>query len=334
MSENGFLSRLLASAAVPAAVEITSRRVTAVGFSARGPAATFTGHASEPLPAGLVTPALNSANVHESRALAAAVAAAVDRLSPRPRRIALVLPDTVAKVSLVRFEKVPARTDDLNQLIRWQVRKAAPFRIEDAQVAWTTGGPSPEGGQEYLVVMARRDIIESYERACDLADLHAGVVDIASLNLVNAVLATAHRPPAGDWLLVRIDADGTTLVVVRGDRLISFRSRPADPAGPVDIGDLVHQTAMYHEDRLGGAAFARVVLSGASAYGGEGVEPIRRQIEERLGVRAELLDVRGRVALRDRIVASAELLDSLAPAAGVLLRDRPAATGRRVERVA
>ena len=63
----------------------------------------------------------------------------LDRLSSRPKRIALVLPDTVGKLSLVRFEKVPAKVEDLDQLIRWQVRKAAPFKIEDAQVSWVPG---------------------------------------------------------------------------------------------------------------------------------------------------------------------------------------------------
>jgi hypothetical protein len=44
-----------------------------------------------------------------------------------------------------------------------------------------------------------------------------------------------------------------------------------------------------------------------------------------------VLDVTGTVALRDRIVASPDLLDALAPAVGVLLRDRAArGSGERV----
>ena len=33
---------------------------------------------------------------------------AFDKLGTRPRRVALVIPDTAAKVSLLRFDKVPA----------------------------------------------------------------------------------------------------------------------------------------------------------------------------------------------------------------------------------
>ncbi len=99
----------------------------------------ISGYGAEPLPAGAVEPGLNAVNVHDAAALTGGIRAALDKISPRPRRIALVLPDTVAKVSLIRFEKVPAKVQDLDQLIRWQVRKAAPFRIEDAQVVVGAG---------------------------------------------------------------------------------------------------------------------------------------------------------------------------------------------------
>ena len=332
MSTPSVFSGLFASAPPPAAVEITSRRVTAVGLAVRGSTRTITGHGVEPLAAGVVTPALNAVNVHDQAALAAALKAAADRLAPRPKRIALILPDSVAKVSLLRFEKIPPKAIELDQLIKWQMRKAAPFRVEDAQVSWTEGAPLPGGAHEYVVVVARRDIVESYERACDAAGLHAGIVDIASLNLVNAVLAVQSEA-AGDSLVVHAAADYTTLAVVRGGRVIFFRTRGADAGDATSMGDLVHQTAMYYEDRLGGGSFSRVILSGAAA-GSEAGDSTRRQIEERLGAKVETLDVRSAVSLRDRIAVSADLLDALAPAAGVLMRERPPSSSRKPERVA
>ena len=341
---SSFLARLLASPPPPAAIEISARRVSVVALASQGATVRVTGQASELLPDGMVTPALNAANVHDQSGLAAAVRAAVDRISPRPKRAALLLPDTVAKVSLLRFEKVPAKAQDLEQLIRWQVRKAAPFRIEDAQVSWIEGAAPAGGGREYLVLVARRDIVEAYEHACDAAGVQAGIVDIVSTNLVNAVLAAgdgaAGVPPAGsspaaagDWLLVHTAPDYSTLIVIRNGQVIFFRNRPGDGL-PQDMGDLVHQTAMYYEDRLGGTSFSRVVLAGASSFDSGLAERGRRQIEERLGVRVEPLDVRTRVTLRDRVTAGPELLDALAPAVGVLLRDRPPAAAARREQVA
>ncbi len=234
--------------------------------------------------------------------------------------MALVLPDTVAKLSLLRFDQVPPKSQDLEQLIRWQMRKATPFRIEEAQLSWFPGVSLPDGGREFVVTAARRDIIEGYERACDAAGAHAGIVDMATLNLMNAVLAGP--APAGDWLLVHVAADYATLAVVRGGDLIFFRNRAAD--ADEDLAALVHQTAMYHEDRLGGGAFARVVLAGASSRGTGHADRLRRAIEERLGSQVEALDVRGAVALRDRIAVAPDVLDAVAPAIGVLLREQVA----------
>jgi hypothetical protein len=320
----------------PAAIDIAATQVTLVGLSVRGAAPAVTGYATEPLPEGLVTPALNAVNVHDVDRLGAAIKAAADRLSPRPRRAALVLPDSVAKVSMLRFDKVPAKAADLEQLIRWQVRKSAPFRIEDAQVSWTDGAAAADGGREYFVLVARRDIIQSYERACELAGIHAGIVDIASPNLVNAILGTRPAPAAApakdDWLLVHAVADATTLLVVRNGQLIFYRTRAGDEVAD-DMGDLVHQTAMYYEDRLGGGRFGRVIVSGSRMHGEDG-ERVRRQIGERLGARVEALDVTGGVTFRDRISVAPDVLDALAPAVGVLLREGAGGGRPARERVA
>ena len=80
----------------------------------------------------------------------------------------------------MRFEKVPARGADLDQLIRWQVRKAAPFKLEDAQVVVGAGRRRlTAAGREYSSRVARRDIIASYSAACEDAGAYAGLVDLA-----------------------------------------------------------------------------------------------------------------------------------------------------------
>jgi len=317
------LPRWLSSRPPAAALEISARRVTLAVVADQGGSRVLSGYAHEALPEGAVEPALNSPNVHDPAALSAAIRSVLDRVTPRPKRIALVLPDIVGKLSLLRFEKIPPKPQDLEQLIRWQVRKAAPFKIEDAQVAWVPGMNLPEGGREYIVVVARRDIVESYERACETAGAYPGIVDLASVNLINAVIVTqGAAAPATDWLLVHVGAEYSTLAVVRGTDVIFFRTRPSEQ--DENLADLVHQTAMYHEDRLGGGGFSRVVLAGASVRGADVAERLRRQLEERVSTRVEALDFRGAVALRDRIAAAPELLDSLAPAIGVILRERVA----------
>jgi type IV pilus assembly protein PilM len=308
----------LASPPPSVALDINATRVIGVAIGEQGGSHVVAAHAIEPITEAVAEPALNAPNVRNEAALAEAIGAVLQRLGQRTRRVALVLPDTVAKVSLIRFEKVPARLQDLEQLIRWQMRKAAPFRIEEAQISWQPALELPGGGREYLVTVARRDIIRGYEEACEAAGAHAGLVDISSYNHINAVLAGAAIP--GDWLLVNVAADYATLALVREGNIIFFRNRTA--AGEGDLADLVHQTAMYHEDRLGGGGFSRIVLAGISVMGAGEAERLRRTLGERIAAPVELTSFTAAAEFRDRISADVELLDQLAPSVGILLRDR------------
>jgi len=309
--------------APPVAVEIAAGRVAAASLERRGGQPVVSQHAIELLPDGALVPSLTAANTHDRAAVMTALNRALEKVG-RPRRIGLVVPDAIAKVSLVRFEQVPTRQTDLDQLVRWQVRKSAPFPIEEAQVSYVPALRHADG-QEFLVSLARRDVIHEYEALCAEAGAHAGLVDLATFNVVNALLAGS-APPANDWLLVNVAADSTSIALLRGPHVIFFRNRANDTEGT--LADLVHQTAMYYEDRLQGAGFSHVVLSGAA--GGSSrlgdVEQVRRSLEDRLSARVETVDPRAAASLTDRIAAAPALLDSLAPLVGLLLRDREGVT--------
>jgi Tfp pilus assembly PilM family ATPase len=318
-----FSMSLTDAAAPPVAVEIGSQRVSAVALETRAGRAVITAHAVEPLPDGALVPSLTADNLHDRAAVVATLTRVLERVG-RPRRIGLVIPDPVAKVSLVRFERVATRTAELDQLIRWQVRKAAPFAIEDAQVSYVAGARTPEG-QEFVVSVARRTVIGEYESVCAAAGAHAGIVDLSTFNVVNAVLAGSPAPDA-DWLLVNVASDWASIAILRGAHVIFFRSRGADGEGT--LADLAHQTAMYYEDRLSGTGLGRVLLCGAAAAGARtagDVEQLKQSLEERLGTAVETVDPRAAATLTDRITAAPALLDTLAPLVGLLVRDREAA---------
>jgi Tfp pilus assembly PilM family ATPase len=316
------MSRLtsLREASTPSvAVEIASGRVSSASLEWRGQQPVIAAHASEAIPDAALVPSLTAANIHDRAAVVGALGRVLEQTG-RPKRIGLVVPDVVAKVSLVKFEKVPARVQDLDQLVRWQVRKAAPFPIEEAQVTYVPG-LSGSDGQEFIVSLARRTVVEEYEQLCAEAGAHAGIVDLATFNVVNAVVASTAAPQA-DWLLVNVAADYASIAILRGPHLIFFRNRAAETDGT--LADLVHQTAMYYEDRLKGAGFARVLLAGAASGASQtgDIDEFRRSLQQHVTMTIDAVDWRAAAALTDRITAAPPLLDTLAPLVGMLLRDQ------------
>jgi Tfp pilus assembly PilM family ATPase len=296
------------------AIEITPRHVVAVAIDGDRPGRfRMTGYTIASLPPGAVTPALNAANISRPADVAQAITRAWGALGRKPKRVALVVPDGVAKVSFIRFATVPGRGSDLDDLIRFQVRKAAPFRIEDAQISSSPGVSAPDG-QEYVVVQARRDIVAEYEQVCAAAGAYAGTISLATFSVVNAVLGSGSAP-SGDWLLIHVDADAATLAIMRGEHMVFFRHRGADGEG--HLAELVHQTAMYYQDRLGGLGFARALVAGALPDDEQGL--MKRAFETRLGVPVEHIDPTRTVPLADRIGPSSDLVDALTPALGLAL---------------
>jgi Tfp pilus assembly PilM family ATPase len=268
-----------------------------------------------------VLPSLTGHNLVGREVVVSAIRRAMEAVGGRPKRCGLAIPDTAAKVSLLRFEQVPADPRDLEQLIRLQIRKALPFPVEEAQVALVPGAEQGTG-REFLVTAARRDVVLEYEQACAAAGLHAGTVDLSTLNILNLVLLGDAAHPSttaeGDWLLVHVTPQYSSFLIVRAGHVIFFRTRPVD--AEEDLADVVHQTRMYFEDRLTGRGFSRVLLAGASAAADTAV--LARELEARLGVPIEPVDVRRVAGLGDRQVGVDDLLAAVAAPAGLVLRER------------
>ena len=315
------LTDFFQTSAPDVAVEIDHTHVAAARLSWRGSQAVISAHASQALPPGLVTPGLAALNVSDVPMLSQAIGRALNELGVgQPSRVSLVVPDTVAKVSLLKLDKVPAKAADLQEIVRWQVRKTSPFPIEQAVLSISPGARGADGASEFVVALSREDVIHQYEEACGLAGAHAGLVDLSTFGVINGILSSS-AAPTGDWLLVHVTGNYFTLAVMRDGALLFFRNRSEEEG---TLADLMHQTAMYYEDRLNGAGFQRVLIAGAAQLAG-GADSVRRGLEERLRVSVESVDPRTAAALQDRIGASAELLDVLAPLVGILMRERKAA---------
>jgi type IV pilus assembly protein PilM len=308
----------IASPPPDAAVEIAADRVSVAVAAERGGGLAVQAYAVEPLPAGAVVASLTSSNIHDRAAVVSALRSALNRAGTRPRRVALVIPDLSAKVSLVRFDTLPARREDLDQLVRWQIKKASPFPLEEALVTSTPGARGADGSGEFLIVTARRDVVAEYEAVCDELKIYPGLVDLATLSVVNLFLGGAEVPDS-DWLVVHLRPDYTSIVIMRGEHVIFFRNRPE--GDDASIADLVHQTAMYYQDRLSGDRFSRVFLGGSGRVMGA-VESARRSLEERLGASVEPIDPTRVASLTDRISVTPDVMDVLGSLVGMALRTR------------
>ena len=297
------------------AVSIAPGQVTAVQVETGRGETLVRGHARAALGEGAVMPAVHGPNLADPPAVADAVDDVLEQLPRRPRRIALLLPDGAAKVSMVRLAQVPARAAELDEMIRWQVHKTVPFSVNDAQMDWTRGRLTSEGEQEFVVVVAQRAVVEEYEAACSSAGAHAGLIEPLGFSLMDTALARGAGDGEVDWLLVHVGSGSSTLAIVRGRHPLLFRTVAADSE---TLGDLVHQTAMYYEDRLAGSGISCAFVAGGDVIS-HGLDAIERVIADRLAVTIEPISRRLAPLVSEQAELVPAALDDLAAPLGVLL---------------
>lgn len=249
--------------AVPVAVEVdASQLVLAAAARPRRQArAQVTALRALPLPEGLVRPSAVQPNVSDPAALADAVRRLFDGL-PTPRGVALVLPDAVAKVTVLDLEALPRARREALELVRFRLKKSVPYRIEEAQVDFAPCGAAA-GRVRLLSAVAHRPVIEQYAQAVEALGTQAGLVTLSTL----ALCAGAGRPASageGDALLANLTPQALTLAVFRGGEILMFRSKTLP--GPGEAGAAARRqaarrewqaTVAYYQERLDGKGFAR-----------------------------------------------------------------------------
>ena len=303
-----------------AAIEIAPDGVRAVVLSWTRTGPVVVAHATASLPEGAIVPSVTSTNIANRPIVSEAVRAVLDQLPSRPRKIGLAIPDCAATVSLVSLKHVPTRKRDLEELIRWKVGRVSPFSPEDTQIAFTPGALIPEGGREFVVVMIRRDVSMEYEAVCVDAGTHAGILDLASFSLINALFVAGRVGQSGDWLLIHEASRYHTLAIIRGEDLIFFRTRASNPEGKDSLADLVHQSVMYYEDRLRGTGINLTVLAEQSVGDWEANVIVREILNDRIGTPVEIA-IPG-VAVSESSILKQRSLAKLAAPVGLLLRER------------
>jgi hypothetical protein len=228
------------------------------------------------LPPGTLTLSLTQPNIADVARLAQAIHGALERAGILGgARIALVLPDTTARVTLVPTVEVPARkAREVDELLRFRLRKSIPFEVRDARLAYAIGGDS--ASDTVAVAAAHGPVVAQYEEACRAVGLEPGLVEIAGLALLRAAF-----PPgaAGDGLLVNWDDGYVTIILARQGWPILLRTLSgAAVKAPADVVREVSSTLIYYRERLGGSGIDSAFVRSAAIPPEDAVEGLAAAI--------------------------------------------------------
>ncbi len=188
----------------------------------------------------------------------------------RPGRVSLVVPDNLAKIALLTLPEKPPSRRQLEEIVRFKVRRSVPFRLEDAALSYQVL-PGPGKSVHILVALLRKGVVEQYERVLGAAGARVGLFDLCTPNLLNLCRAELQTAAAagGDVALLNCTRTYFSLLIVRGEQLIFYRCKSfgvGDNGAKQVNGALVRELAgslSYYQEKLSGAgiqtAFVRSV---------------------------------------------------------------------------
>jgi type IV pilus assembly protein PilM len=205
----------------------------------------------------------------------------------KPGKVSLILPDNLAKVSIVTLPERPATRKQLREMLRFKLRRSVPFRLEEAVISsWVLPGAGPE--LNVLVAVMMRSVVEQYEAAFEAAGARPGLIDLCTPSLFNLVRPALAKAVAGgsDAALLNCTRNYFTLMIVRADRVVFFRCKTYaggeedDASGRLAVmARELASSLSYYTEKLGGSGVGTVFVRAVSP-GLDEVVPVL----ERVGV--------------------------------------------------
>ncbi len=262
----------------PVALEINDRELALVRLMRKGRGKpSLEAHEVRPMPVpgeplGLFPPSLGTASE-----ISGAILEMFTRTGTKPGKISLVVPDNVAKISLLALPERPPTRKHMNEILRFKLRKSVPFRMDDAVISYQVM-PAEGKAVNVLVALMHHLVVEQFESAVQAAGARPGLVDLCTTNLLNLCRKEMDEINRNghDAALLNCAGSYFSLVIVRSGRIIFFRSKTIRSSGEegseytVLSRELNHSLA-YYQDKLEGAGVHTLLVR--TAEGCEAILP-------------------------------------------------------------
>lgn len=205
-----------------------------------------------PLAPGAILPSLAVPNIIDKDAVVAALRKALDDVAAREKTLTLIVPDAAVRVLLLDFDSLPQKAQDALPIVRFRLRKLAPFDVETAAVSYQVMRQDREQTRALVTVMPAATRAE-YEGAVRAAGYEPGVLLSSTLASLSALRS--------DEAALAVNRSGLTLTtaITHGDELLLHRTLelPATDASQRDeLAQAISVASAYFEDTMNAAPTA------------------------------------------------------------------------------
>ena len=197
-----------------------------------------------PLAPGIIAPSPVRENVLDAAAFTAAIHKLVPPVNSRGHRGAtLILPDNSVRITVLDFDRLPEKAEELRSLIQFRLRKSVPFDVDEAALSWHVQSPN-----KVIAALAPAEIVAHYEAPFRAAGLQPGLVTVSSLAMLDLM------PLKGSVVVARRSAGVITVLALEAGVVTIARALELPEASPDPLDEIaadVYPTLAYIEDQTG-----------------------------------------------------------------------------------
>ncbi len=273
---------------------------------------------TSPLPPGCLQFKMLEPNIRDGDTLAQVIESVLLRSGAAgSKRIALTLPDYLARVSVVELAEAPRSSAETVDVLKFRLKKSLPFHVDQARLAY-----EPLAAATYLTGVMHEAVVSQYEDFFTDLGFHIGLVVPASVSLLRILspLAEQNLSPGADYFFVNVEREYFTVSLVRERgvpvliRTLGLRASDGPPVAysEEDLLQDVIPTAIYYREKLQGTSLERVYYRSLRPD----LTHLREILEEQFEAPSEPLNLMSAVGIASDLQMDATLADSVGAAAG------------------
>jgi type IV pilus assembly protein PilM len=235
------------------------------------------------------------------------------------KRMALSVPDVLARIAVMEIPNPPRSTAELVELLKFRMKKSLPFDVERARVAFQR---LPGSSPAFLTGVMHEAVASQYEEVFSRLGLHVGFFVPSSVSLLQLLRPVAFRelPPGSDYFFVNAERDYFSVSLVRGGdvpalvRTLGLSGNgTARIYGEDDLLQEIIPTAIYYREKLEGQSLARVYYRSLRPD----LVRLREILEGEFEAPTEPFNLAKAIPLGREAALDASAADAVAAAAGV-----------------
>jgi type IV pilus assembly protein PilM len=199
------------------------------------------------LPWGVVKPGLGEPNFTDPSRVVLGLREALDGISGRDKQLSLVIPDAAVRVLMIDFDTLPAKAQDALPIVRFRLKKLAPFEVDDAAVSYQVMKQGQGGQTRVLATVMPAAVRGEYENAVRTAGYEPGAILPSTL----ASLGTLASNEAS--LVINRNGHSLTTAITQGDELLLHRTLELpvnDALEQEELAKTVSVAMAYFEDTM------------------------------------------------------------------------------------